>query len=140
EIVPTCPALIDAENVKREEDVFAVVSAAFATGSRARVSPPAQPAAAAAQRTRQSTERTRRGAIRPQDRRRRRVLLSLERGELGAPLFGVLAGRRRPHRPGGFTEPLRPLGEGEDGPRPHVFAVAEREPLLERAPTGFRRQ
>ena len=62
---PAVPAVIDAWKSNRDACVFAVVLAAFATGSSASASPPAQPTSADAQRARASRERTRRGVIQP---------------------------------------------------------------------------
>ena len=61
---PALPALTEARNSKRDDVVFAVVLAACATGSSARVSPPAQPTSAEVQTTRQRRARTRPGVIR----------------------------------------------------------------------------
>src|SRR6185312_14010508 len=66
---PAAPAVIDARKSNFDDCVFAVVLAAFATGSSASASPPAQPTNAEAQRARASRERTRRGVIQPSDRR-----------------------------------------------------------------------
>src|SRR6478752_9011989 len=62
---PAVPAVIDAWKSNRDACVFAVVVAAFATGSSASASPPAQPTSADAQRARASRERRRREVIQP---------------------------------------------------------------------------
>src|SRR5882724_168638 len=88
---PRLPALIAARNSNLEDVVPAVVLAAFATGSSARASPPAQPTSAEAHAARQSNERTRRRLIRDSNRPSPAARLSLERGELGAPAVRVLS-------------------------------------------------
>src|SRR5436190_23686503 len=87
---PALPASSEALKSNREDVVFAVVLAAFATGSNARVSPPAQPTSADVQAARQRKERTRRRVIRDSNRPLPGAQLSLERGELGAPALRVL--------------------------------------------------
>src|SRR5712691_6526123 len=87
---PALPAVSEALKSNREDVVFAVALAAFATGSSARASPPAQPTSTAAETARQSRERTRRRVIRDSNRPPPGVRLSLERGELGAPVRRVL--------------------------------------------------
>src|SRR3954465_12395992 len=108
---PAVPAVIDAWKSNRDDCVFAVVLAAFATGSSASASPPAQPTSAEAQRARASRERTRRGVIHPSDRRASAALLSLERGKVGPPALGVLAEEGRLARGDGRAEPFGRLGQ-----------------------------
>src|SRR4051812_43528144 len=119
---PALPALSEALKSKREDVEFAVVPAAFATGSSARASPP-QPTSAEVQAARQRKERTRRRAIRDSNRPLGRERLSLERGELGAPILRVLSQCGRFAAGYRLSQPFRRLPQRRDGTCHHVLAL-----------------
>src|SRR6266545_7891679 len=87
---PTPSMFMFASKATRADAESAVFVAAFATGSKASVSPP-QPTSAVALAARQSRERRRRRVMRSGDRPVPGEALSPERGELRAPALRVLS-------------------------------------------------
>src|ERR1700693_109630 len=112
---PTLPAVSSAVNVKRDDIVSAVVVAAFATGSSASVSPPAQPTRADAQSARLSRARERRRVILDSNRPPLRSGLSLDWGQPATPSLGGRAESGGMARGARSPEPLRRLGKRCDG-------------------------